>query len=320
MARGPKCLLAARISILDSFTKEYKVAPWNFGGPSRHQPGVTQMNHPHARGHVTLVGAGPGDPELLTLRALRTLQRADVVLFDNLVPDEIVSLAEGALLVDVGKIPGGKRTRQGEINRLLAHYADLGHHVVRLKGGDPFVFGRGGEEAMYLRERGIAVTTVPGISSCIAAPASAGIPVTHRNVATSFTVITGQAAAGASEELEKSWARAAQLGGTLVFLMGVRAMKRIIAALERGGLPASTPAALVQCGTRDDQRTLTSTLSRIVDDAAAANIASPAVFVIGDVVALQPAIAGEIGASATSTNEWATSAAAAKPARHAAHS
>lgn len=242
-------------------------------------------------GRVVLIGAGPGDPELLTVRAYRALENADVVLYDALVSDEIVALAEGALRIDVGKIGGGPRTEQDEIHALLHHYAAAGHTVIRLKGGDSFVFGRGSEEALYLGERGIPVEVIPGISSCIAAPAYAGIPVTHRNVATHFTVITGHAAEGGDAALQASWANAAQLGGTLVFMMGVRRIGTIMDVLADNGLDPETPVAVVQNGTCANQRVVTGTLRTIESIVRANEIGAPAVTIVGDVVRLQPALA-----------------------------
>lgn len=242
-------------------------------------------------GRVILIGAGPGDPDLLTVRAYRAIRQADVVLYDALVSDEIVALAAGALRVDVGKIGGGPRTEQEDIHALLYRYAAAGHTVVRLKGGDPFVFGRGSEEALYLGERGIAVEVVPGISSSMAAPAYAGIPVTHRNVSTHFTVITGQAAAGGDAALRESWANAARLGGTLVFMMGLRRIQTIMETLVDNGMRTDMPVAVVQNGTCDNQRVVTGTIATIHDVVRAADIVAPAVIVVGDVVSLQPDLA-----------------------------
>lgn len=242
-------------------------------------------------GRVVLIGAGPGDPELLTVRAYRALERADVVLYDALVSDEILELAEGALRIDVGKIGGGPRTEQDDIHRMLYQYASAGHTVVRLKGGDCFVFGRGGEEALYLGERGIPVEIVPGISSAMAAPAYAGIPVTHRNVATHVTIITGHAAKGGDADLQERWAKAAQLGGTLVFLMGVRRIATIMQVLEENGMAPSTPVAVVQNGTQADQRVVVATVATIADTVQREHIGAPAVIVVGEVVRLQPQLA-----------------------------
>lgn len=251
-------------------------------------------------GRVVLIGAGPGDPELLTVRAYRALQSADVVLYDALVSDEIVALAAGALRIDVGKIGGGPRTEQADIEAMLYHYASAGHTVVRLKGGDSFVFGRGSEEALYLGERGIPVDVVPGISSCIAAPAYAGIPVTHRNVATHFTVITGHAAAGGDAALQESWANAARLGGTLVFMMGVRRISKIMGVLADNGMSPDTPVAVVQNGTCANQRVVTGTIATIDAVVRQSGIGAPAVTIVGEVVRLQPALAEAMAQNAAS--------------------
>ena len=238
-----------------------------------------------------LVGAGPGDPELLTVRAWRALRAADVVLHDALVSDEILELAAGARLVNVGKIGGGPRVEQNEIHELLYAFARAGHDVVRLKGGDPYVFGRGGEEALYLAERGISVEVVPGISSAIAAPTYAGIPVTQRGVATHFTVITGHPMEGGEQELEASWARAAKLGGTLVILMGLGRIGRIMQILRDNGTPEHTPVAVIQDGTRASQRVVVGNAANIAERAKNAKLRAPAMIVVGNVVNLHQTLA-----------------------------
>ena len=225
---------------------------------------------------VAIVGAGPGDPELLTLRAARLLALADVVLHDRLVGDEILALARpDAELIDVGKRPGASHT-QDVINALLVSVAGSGRRVVRLKGGDPFVFGRGGEEVDALAARGIECVVVPGVSSALAAPAAVGIPVTHREVARAVTVITGHEAAGSPPV---DWAAAARLGGTLVVLMGVERRAPIAGALMAGGMSGSTPVAVVVEATTTRQRTWVGRLDELAD----ADVASPAVVVIGEV-------------------------------------
>ncbi len=240
------------------------------------------------RGTVALIGAGPGDPELLTLKAWRLLQIAEVVLCDNLVSEEIRGLIPSqARIIDVGKIPGQRATGQDVINALLIKEAKQGHFVVRLKGGDPLVFGRGGEEALALTKQGVTCQVVPGLSSSMTVPAMAGIPVTHRHVSTHFTVLTGMSAKSHQEALEQTWERAAALGGTLVFLMGVRALPRIVSALLRGGLTADVPVAMVERGTRQDQRVTRGSLGSIVQLSQQRGVKSPAVIVVGDVVSLQ---------------------------------
>ncbi len=245
---------------------------------------TTQMSP----GRVCLVGAGPGDPELLTLRAKRRLEQADVVFFDNRANPAILDFCSPqARRVDVGKIPRGKRTSQAVINALLAKEARQGNRVVRLKGGDPFVFGRGGEEAMYLRERGIAVEVVPGISSCIGVPGAAGIPVTHRGVSTHFSVVTGMSAQQDQAALAHTWRQLAEAGGTLVFLMGVSRLADIVEVLDVGGLAPATPAALVEAGTTAHTRVVEATLATIVAKAARTQVRPPATLVVGGVVGLR---------------------------------
>jgi uroporphyrin-III C-methyltransferase len=252
------------------------------------------LNQPSS-GRVALIGAGPGDPELITLKAHRLLQSADVVLFDHLVHPSLLDLCpEEARRIDVGKIPGGKQTSQHVINGLLAKEAAQGHFVVRLKGGDPFVFGRGSEEAIYLRERGIDVEIVPGISSCIAAPSAAGIPVTHRNVTTHFSVITGMSGTDSEEELASRWKDLARAGGTLVFLMGLGRLEKIVAALLDAGLSGSTPAAMICSASFDSQTVVQATLHTLTDEVRRLELRPPATLVVGDVVALRDQISHAI--------------------------
>jgi uroporphyrin-III C-methyltransferase/precorrin-2 dehydrogenase/sirohydrochlorin ferrochelatase len=233
---------------------------------------------------VALVGAGPGDPELITVKGRRMLAAADVVVADRLVPGMLLSeLRAGVEFVDAAKIPYGPSVAQEEINRILVERAQEGKFVVRLKGGDPFVFGRGGEEVIACAEAGVPVVVVPGVTSSIAAPALAGIPVTHRGVAREFTVVSGNIAPD-SPASAVDWSVLAKLRGTLVVLMGVKNLPAITARLVEEGRPADTPAAAVQEGSTDHQRVVRGTLGTIAVDAAAAGIRSPAVIVIGDVV------------------------------------
>jgi uroporphyrin-III C-methyltransferase len=235
-------------------------------------------------GFVYLVGAGPGHPELITVRGLRALQQADVVAYDRLVhPDLLQEASPYAELINVGKIPGQQRISQAEINRLLVDRAQKGYTVVRLKGGDPFVFGRGGEECLALRAAGISYEVVPGVSSAVAAPAYAGIPVTHRHLARSFTVVTGHTAGAETADLD--WCALARLD-TLIFLMGVSNLPRISRELIKHGRSPDTPAALVRCGTTEVQRVAVGTLATISDRAQ--GIQPPAAIIIGEVVGLQP--------------------------------
>lgn len=242
-------------------------------------------------GRVVLVGAGPGDPELLTLRAARALAEADVVLHDALVSDAILQLASHAELISVGKIGGGPRVEQDAIHALLLEQARTGKNVVRLKGGDSYVFGRGGEEVLFLEEHGIGVEVVPGITSAIAAAALGSVPVTHRGISTHFTVLTGHPMEGGEEELERAWANAARLGGTLVFVMGLRNLARISEVLRTNGLEGSTPVAVIQDGSRETQRVALGDLDSIAEKVRDAGLRAPALVVVGHVVDLQPTIA-----------------------------
>lgn len=239
---------------------------------------------------VYLVGAGPGAEDLITVKGLRCLEKADVVLYDRLSGATLLrAVPEKAERIDVGKQPNHHPVPQEEINRLLVEKAQAGNLVVRLKGGDPFVFGRGGEEALALGEAGVPYEIVPGISSSIAVPAYAGIPVTHRNLSTSFHVITGH------EDPEKGgdsvdYEALARLSGTLIFLMGVGQLPRITQQLLQHGKNPQTPAALVHRGTTPQQKTVTGTLATIVERVTAEGLKPPCVIVIGEVVALQPAL------------------------------
>jgi len=240
---------------------------------------------------VALVGAGPGDPGLLTRRGAELLRAAEVVVYDRLVARELLDLApDGAELVDVGKGPG-QSGRQADINRLLVDHGRSGRRVVRLKGGDPFVFGRGGEEAEALRRAGVRVEIVPGVSSAFAAPAAAGIPVTHRTVSTSVTVVTGHA--GDPSPPGVDWDTLGRLGGTVVVLMGMAARAAISERLIAAGRPPDTPVAVVRWGTTDRQEVARTTLDRLAD----VDLDAPAAIVVGAVAGLDvtavPGAAGE---------------------------
>jgi uroporphyrin-III C-methyltransferase len=227
---------------------------------------------------ISLVGAGPGDPELLTVRGLHRLQRADVVVHDALVGTGVLALARpDAELLDVGKRPGAP-VPQELINELLVQLGRSGREIVRLKGGDPFVFGRGGEEALALTRAGLEFEVVPGVSSVIAAPAAAGIPVTHRGISASFTVVTGHRQRG---ETAVNWHALAQAGGTIVVLMGVAQRGSIAAALMEGGLAADTPVAAIRHATSAEQHVVRCALSELADVV----VESPATIVIGAVAA-----------------------------------
>ena len=241
---------------------------------------------------VSLVGAGPGDPDLLTVRAARLIGEADVVVHDALVGDDVLALApRTAELVDVGKRPG-RPTPQEMISALLVELGRQGKRVVRLKGGDPFVFGRGGEEALALRAADVPFEVVPGITSSVAAPAAAGVPVTHRGVAASFTVDTGHRRVG---EPDVDWRSLAAVGGTIVVLMGVTHRSSIAAELIAGGLAPDTPVAAVHAATTRNERVARCRLA----DLGATPVESPAVIVIGPVVAFDLTSVSEIATLAT---------------------
>ncbi|MGB6895656.1 MAG: uroporphyrinogen-III C-methyltransferase [Dehalococcoidia bacterium] len=240
-----------------------------------------------ASGKVWLVGAGPGDPGLLTLAGAACLARAEVVLYDRLVHPRLLDLAPaGAERIYVGKQAGGHTLTQDEINALLVARACEGKRVVRLKGGDPYVFGRGGEEAEALVAAGVPFEVVPGVTSAVAAPAYAGIPVTHRGLASSVAVVTGHEDA-AKEESSIDWARLATGVDTLVLLMGVANLPDIAEQLVRHGRPPETPAAVIEWGTLPRQRTVSGTLGDIARRAAEAGLQPPAVTVVGEVAGLR---------------------------------
>lgn len=238
-------------------------------------------------GKVYLVGAGPGDPGLITVKGLRALKQADVVVYDRLLDPSLLQEAPGsAERIFVGKERGRQALTQDEINRLLVECAAAGKVVVRLKGGDPFVFGRGGEEALALAQSDTPFEVVPGVTSAIAAAAYAGIPVTHRRISSSFTVVSG------SEDPSKPessipWGVMARTGGTLVVLMGWAALESILRTLQREGMPDTTPAALIQWGTWPKQRTVTGSLGDIAARGREAGLVSPVIAVIGPVVSLR---------------------------------
>jgi uroporphyrin-III C-methyltransferase len=230
---------------------------------------------------VALVGAGPGDPGLLTVRGADLLRRAEVVVHDRLIDPGLLALAPAdAELIDVGKGPGTS-IAQSEITDQLIELGRAGRRVVRLKGGDPFVFGRGGEEAEALRRAGVDYEVVPGVSSAFAAPAAAGIPVTHRGLATSVTVVTGHVGGGASSGAV-DWPSLGRAGGTLVILMGMSERERIAAELMASGRGADTPVAVVHWGTTARQTVVRSTLGGL----AQVDLPAPSVIVVGPVAAL----------------------------------
>lgn len=260
-------------------------------------------NAPRAVGEVALVGAGPGDPELLTLKALRALQDADVILHDRLVSAAILDYARrDAALICVGKSAGGTSTSQQEINELLIEHALQGKRVVRLKGGDPFIFGRGGEELEALARAGIDFRVVPGITAALGIAAYAGIPLTHRDHAHSVSFVTGHAD---KDGKEPDWRALAAPGHTAVFYMGLGRLEHIVRQLQAFGAAKDRPAALVAHGTLPNQRIITATLSTISAAAEAAALESPALLVIGEVVQLQATLAWFNTATSSATAQSA---------------
>lgn len=238
-------------------------------------------------GKVFFVGAGPGDPKLLTLRGKECLEQAQVVLYDYLAnPVLLEHVPSAAERVYVGRRGRGRYGKQEEINRVMIERARAGKTVVRLKGGDPFVFGRGGEEAEAVAEAGIPFEVVPGVTAAVAAPAYAGIPVTHRTLASSVALVTGhEDPTKPSPTVE--WDRLASTGGTVVFLMGMKNLPAIVAHLTASGRPATTPVALIRWGTRAEQKTVVGTLADIVKKAEDAALEPPTVIVVGEVVSLR---------------------------------
>lgn len=238
-----------------------------------------------APGTVTLVGGGPGDPELLTLAGLRALQAADVVLIDHLAPPVAGLVRPDARLIDVGKIPHGPRAGQEDIHALMIEHARAGRRVVRLKGGDPFVFGRGGEEYLACAAAGVPVRVIPGVSSAIAAPELAGIPVTHRSLSQGFTVVSGHVAPG-DPRSTLDWEVLARSHTTLVILMGVTHLGEIAAALQAAGLASDTPAAVIARACHPDTQIVRGRVGDITALAVAAGIRPPAITVVGAVAGL----------------------------------
>jgi uroporphyrin-III C-methyltransferase / precorrin-2 dehydrogenase / sirohydrochlorin ferrochelatase len=244
---------------------------------------------PRESGEVTLVGAGPGDPELLTLKALRALQDADVILHDRLVPRAVLDMARrDARQICVGKAAGNIGSTQAEINALLIEHASQGKRVVRLKGGDPFIFGRGGEELEALQKARIRFSVIPGITAAAGCAAYAGIPLTHRDHAHSVTFVTGHEH---GDGHEPDYQALAKPGITAVFYMGLARVEHIAAKLVQHGAPDTLPAALIAQGTLENQRVITGTLATIAAAAAPAGLQSPALFVVGEVVSLHDSLA-----------------------------
>ena len=233
-------------------------------------------------GRVYLVGAGPGDPGLLTVRGLELVRRAEVIVYDQLVNPLLLEEAPLAIKIFAGKQAGRHCIAQTEINEVLIGYARLGHDVLRLKGGDPFVFGRGGEEAEALADAGIPFEIVPGVSSAVAVPAYAGIPLTHRKFASSFAVVTGHEARKAQSAVD--WSKLATAVDTLVILMGLSHLPIIVAQLLTHGRSPETPVAVIRMGTTGEQESVLGSLADIVEKSAA--VEPPALIVVGEVVSL----------------------------------
>jgi uroporphyrin-III C-methyltransferase len=242
-------------------------------------------------GRVAIVGAGPGDPELITIRGLSRIRSAEVLVYDRLVAPELVTEAPAECeRIFAGKAKGFAALAQHEIEAVLVERARAGKRVVRLKGGDPYIFGRGGEEVTALVAAGIPVEVVPGLTSAIAAPASAGIPVTHRELASALTIVTGHEDPTKPESaIDWDWLAASK--GTLVILMGLSQLPRIAARLIEGGRAASTPAAVIASGSTPEQRVVTAPLASVAAAASAAQLTAPALIVVGDVVRFRDLLA-----------------------------
>jgi uroporphyrin-III C-methyltransferase/precorrin-2 dehydrogenase/sirohydrochlorin ferrochelatase len=244
--------------------------------------------HRAGAGSVALVGGGPGDPDLITVRGRRLLAAADVVVVDRLAPRALLArLDPGVEILDVGKTPHGAGPTQDDISALLVDRARAGHRVVRLKGGDPFVLGRGGEEVLACVRAGVPVEVVPGVTSAVAGPAAAGIPVTHRGVAADFAVVSGHVEPGGTPGSVIDWQALADGPATLVLLMALDRVGAAAAELVKRGRPGDTPVAVVRKATLPDQQVLVATLDTVAAAVAAAGLRPPAVVVVGAVVALR---------------------------------
>lgn len=272
------------------------------------------MNEPYAPqpaiGEVYLIGGGPGDPELLTLRALRLLQQAEVIVYDHLISHEVLELARpGAQRVYVGKESGYHTLPQPEVNALLIAFARQGKRVARLKGGDPYVFGRGGEEAEALAAHGIPFQVVPGITAACGIAASAGVPLTHRDYAHSCVLVTGHLKNGG---IDLDWDALARPDQTIAVYMGLKGLPILCRELVAHGLPASTPAMVVQKGTTPEQRVVAGTLESLPHAAAAAALGPPTMIIVGEVVKLRERL-GACEAPANRTDAGAGSLTTAIP-------
>lgn len=244
------------------------------------------MNGSARAGEVFLVGAGPGDPGLITVKGLDLIKRADVIVHDSLIGMELLENARSdALLVDVGKRGTHHKAEQDEINGILVDHALKGRLVVRLKGGDPFLFGRGGEEAEQLVKNGVRVHVVPGVTSSISAPALAGIPVTHREHASMVTILTGNEGTHKKEEII-DWSLLAKLGGTIVIMMGMSNLEKNMQRLIEGGMDPKTPVAVIEKGSTPEQRMVAADISTIASRCKSLGVGAPAVVVVGGVASL----------------------------------
>jgi uroporphyrin-III C-methyltransferase/precorrin-2 dehydrogenase/sirohydrochlorin ferrochelatase len=268
-------------------------------------PGPPAPRGGDLRGGVALVGGGPGDPGLITVRGRQLLQEADVVIADRLAPRSLLAeLAPGVEIIDAAKVPRGSAMPQEQINALLVSRARAGRFVVRLKGGDPFVFGRGAEEVLACLRAGIAVTVVPGVSSVAAVPAAAGVPLTHRGIAQEFYVVSGHVAPG-DERSGVDWRALGSSPATLVFLMATEHLQVIADTLMRHGRYPRTPVSVISDGTLPSQRTINTRLDTVARDAARAGLGPPAVVVVGEVVTISEQIAELCGGLAGSPR-WGT--------------
>jgi uroporphyrin-III C-methyltransferase len=244
------------------------------------------MGSREMKGKVYIVGAGPGDAGLLTLKALELIKSADIVLYDRLVSEQILGMIPNNVKKEyVGRNVGDDYTHQNETNELMLKHATEGKKIVRLKGGDPFVFGRGGEEAEFLQENGIDFEIVPGITSAIASPAYAGIPLTHRSLSSSVVIVTGHEDAQKEENVVR-WRELAKAVDTIVILMGVGSLQKIVNELIAGGASKDTEVAIIESGTTEKQKLLLGKLDNIVGKVKQSNIKPPAVIVIGKVAVL----------------------------------
>ncbi|NYT12057.1 MAG: uroporphyrinogen-III C-methyltransferase [Methanomassiliicoccales archaeon] len=245
------------------------------------------MRSGETKGRVFLVGAGPGAPDLITIRGKELISRADVIVHDSLIPMELLSLArDEAEIIDVGKTGGHHKADQEEINNILVRKAKLGNLVVRLKGGDPFLFGRGGEEAEMLIREGIRVHLVPGVTSAISVPGLAGIPVTHRDHSSTVTFVTGHEGIHKGKETV-NWSSLADLGGTIVILMGMSNLRSNMDNLINGGMDSSTTVAVIEKGSTTDQRVIMGTLVSIAELCEKEDVHAPSIIVVGGVATMR---------------------------------